>query len=373
RQLVADVSLGLFLSSGVDSSLLAALVNKHFAGGTDFNFFTVAFSEQTSSDESDDAFSFIQGFQNPRLISHQLTIDAELIGNRLDTMYEFVDEPFGDPATLLNWVIASKAKEHVTVVLSGDGADELFWGYNRYDQWKNPALTFSSFRIPGAPASIIKPFIPGGFYQTKAELELSTNPVERHFNLFLSPALEHLRQEPPWNLDSWAMHHIALVKEREDLPAIMDLKTYLADAMLYKVDRASMASSLEVRVPYLDNKVIDYALALPFSFKSNSQFRHKAILKQLLQHLAPHYDIRRPKKGFNFPLERWLRSAWKDKVLGMVDKNCLQSFGLDDKIYLPMIQNYYAGDKKPAIVLWYLLNLALWKQKFEKITPLSST
>lgn len=371
RQMVADVPLGLFLSSGVDSSLLAALVNRHFADAQPFNFFTVAFKEATTSDESDDAISFIRGFNNPRMQSHMLSIDAELIGEKLDRLYNYFDEPFGDTASLLNWVISIKARESVTVVLSGDGADELFWGYKRYDQWKYPSLQLlDGFRIPEKMASFGRLLLPGNYWRVKMALELEPDALRRHFALFLPPALGHLLQQPVWNDDIWALQNAALIRGREDMTAILDMKTYLADAMLHKVDRASMAASLEVRVPYLDNAVIDYALALPFACKSNQQFKHKAILKQLLHRLAPHYPINRPKKGFNFPLDKWLRVAWKDRVLSSVNKESVVSLGLDDKIYLPMIEKYYAGDKKSAIVVWYLLNLVLWNQKFKEISVL---
>lgn len=371
RQMVADVPLGLFLSSGVDSSLLAALVNKHFSGHRPINFFTVAFNETTSSDESKDAIAFIKGFNNPCLHSHILSIDSTHIGEKLESLYDYFDEPFGDTASLLNWIISVKARKSVTVALSGDGADELFWGYTRYDQWKQPSLRLSDkLYIPGKLASLVRPVLHGKYWRAKMELELEPDPLRRHFTLFLPPALDHLAQKPIWNDNIWALENASLIRGREDLTAILDIKTYLADAMLHKVDRASMAASLEVRVPYLDNTVVDFAMALPFTNKSNQHFNHKAILKQLLQRLAPHYPIDRPKKGFNFPLDKWLRFAWKDKVLSSVNKESVASLGLDDKIYLPMIEKYYSGDKKFAIVVWYLLNLVLWNQKFKKISAL---
>jgi asparagine synthase (glutamine-hydrolysing) len=373
RQMIADVPLGLFLSSGVDSSLLAALVNKHFAGSRPFNFFTVAFNETTASDESADALSFIKGFDNPLLQSHTLSIDSVHIGEKLERMYDYFDEPFGDSASLLNWVISTKARQSATVVLSGDGADELFWGYNRYDQWKHPSLRmFNRLNIPGNIAALARPFLYGKYWRTKLALELEQDPLRRHFALFLTPALKHLLKQPIWNDNIWALEHADLVRDRKDLTAILDIKTYLADAMLHKVDRASMAASLEVRVPYLDNTVIDYALELPIEYKSNQHFRHKAILKQLLQQLAPHYSIDRPKKGFSFPLNKWLRFAWKDLVLASVNKESVASLGLDDKIYLPMVEKYYGGDKKFTVAVWYLLNLALWNQKFKNISVLRS-
>jgi asparagine synthase (glutamine-hydrolysing) len=374
RQLIADVPLGLFLSSGVDSSLLAALVSKHFAGDQDFNFFTVAFQESNSSDESVDALQFIRGLKNPRLKSHTLEINPELIRDRLEYIYEYFDEPFGDPTSLLNWVISSKAKEHVTVALSGDGADELFWGYDRYNKWRNPSLDLKKgIRIPETPARLLTPFLPGKYLKAKAALELEQNPLYRHFTLFLSPALKHLSMHPPWEQDIWAMQNINGIKDRNDLVALLDIKTYLADAMLYKVDRASMAASLEVRVPYLDNVVVDYAFSSSLDYKSNGQFKNKAPLKKLLLELAPHYDIYRPKKGFNFPLDKWLRLQWKSMVLSLVTKDNLLLLGLDDQVYLPMINRYYAGEKRFCITVWYLLNLVLWNRKFMNISVLKST
>ncbi|HWB94969.1 MAG TPA: asparagine synthase (glutamine-hydrolyzing), partial [Puia sp.] len=369
RQMMADVPLGLFLSSGVDSSLLTAMVNKHFAGTGDVNLFTVAFTETTVSDESMDAAAYVAGFNNPHLHCHNLLVDSQLIGDHLDKLYDCFDEPFGDQTALLNWAISIKAKQHVTVALSGDGADELFWGYGRYAQWQQASIQLPGNRYLGGPlARILQPLLPAGYWRSSAELRLETDPVKRHFNLFLSPVLTNLLDKPVWEQPIWAMQGIDKVRRREDLATFLDIKTYLADAMLHKVDRASMAASLEVRVPYLDNKVIDYALALPLSAKSDSTFRHKAILKQLLQRLAPHYSIDRPKKGFNFPIDSWLRFQWRDKVMELVNKENLNALGLDDKIYGTIVRNYYAGDKKNCIPVWYLLNLCLWYRKYQTLS-----
>jgi asparagine synthase (glutamine-hydrolysing) len=371
HQLVADVPLGLFLSSGVDSSLLAAVVNKHFAASQQFNFFTVAFTEATASDESRDAIRYIQGFNNPSLVSHTLTVDSSLLGKYLDNLYEYFDEPFGDQTSLLNWVISQKAKEFVTVVLSGDGADELFWGYPRYAQWKNPSLALPyGIRLRGISARLCSAVLPGSYRNNKAGLELEPDLLHRHFTLFLPPVLKELARKPIWEDRLWALQGACDLKDNEDAVAWWDLKTYLADAMLYKVDRASMAASLEVRVPYLDNEVIDFALSLPLHEKSNEDYAYKSILKKLLSRLAPHYDIRRPKKGFNFPLDKWLRVEWKDRVLSLVNKDMLGDMGLDDQVYMPMIDQYYNGDRRYCIPVWYLLNLALWNRQFKPIEPL---
>jgi asparagine synthase (glutamine-hydrolysing) len=182
RQLHADVPLGLFLSSGVDSSLLAALVNKYFAKDRDFNFFTVQFEENTSSDESDDARRFIEQFNNPNLHCNTLKINSEIIRNRLYRLYDYYDEPFADPASLLNWVISEKAREFVTVAISGDGADELFWGYPRYTRWQH----FTEInRIP-VLSNIARTLslLPPSSFRNNAMFVMEKDPVKRHFNFF---------------------------------------------------------------------------------------------------------------------------------------------------------------------------------------------
>lgn len=367
RQMQADVPLGLFLSSGVDSSLLAAVVNKYFSRNQEVNFFTVSFSEQTLTDESRDADRFIEGFHNPHLRTHLLSVDAKSFGQRLNNLYDYYDEPFGDYASLLNWVISEKAREHVTVALSGDGADELFWGYDRYNKWREldriNSFPLLSKTIAGAASAL-----PATSQRQRIQRIFQPDAVQRHFDLFLMPSFRHLLQQNPTRQPLWAMQNIDAIAARKDLPAILDLKTYLADAMLYKVDRSSMATSLEVRVPYLDNTVIDYALGLPLQNKSDNKFQNKAVLKHLLTRLAPHYDTARPKKGFSFPLKSWLTDHWKEQVLDSVTANTLSSLGLDPKPFVDIVSRFYRENTPNQVEVWYLFSLALWKQQFDRMT-----
>lgn len=367
RQMQADVPLGLFLSSGVDSSLLAAIVNKYFSE-QDVNFFTVSFNEATATDESRDAQSFIAGFNNPHLKNHLLQVDPQYLQEHIGTLYNYYDEPFGDYASLLNWAISKKARDYVTVAISGDGADELFWGYNRYNKWQD----FQRLNtIPALSTAISK--TAGLFPQLQVARKINKtfrhDPVERHFDLFLLPGFrEYLSKKPITSRSLWALENINLVEDRNDLPAILDIKTYLSDAMLYKVDRSSMATSLEVRVPYLDNNVLEYALKLNLNAKSNSAFRNKAVLKNLLQKLAPHYNVNQPKKGFSFPLKKWLLGNWRNQVNDIVTKDMLISLGLESGYFLRVIDNFFKNDDNSSVEVWYLFNLALWKQHFDCMT-----
>jgi asparagine synthase (glutamine-hydrolysing) len=363
-QLNADVPLGLFLSSGVDSSLLASLVHKYFSSTKAFNFFTIAFSENTSNDESADAMKFIKGFQNPNLQNHLLTIDPSFIGQKLESLYRYVDEPFADSAVLLNWAISQKAREHVTVAISGDGADELFWGYPRYNLWQQFTRRAQNLIAPELIHAIAER-LPESRLKHNSLFASEPDPLQRHLNLFLPSGMRFLIQNSILKYPMWATQGADRLKQREDLPAILDIKMYLADAMLYKVDRASMASSLEVRVPYLDNNVIDFALTLPFAQKSNAAFQNKAILKQLLAKLAPHYDVNLTKRGFGFPLEHWMRNQWRDKILSTTTDESLTALGLDGKRFLRLVNDFYFKNGRHYIDVWYLFNLSLWLEQFK--------
>jgi asparagine synthase (glutamine-hydrolysing) len=366
RQLHADVPLGLFLSSGVDSSLLAALVNKYHAKDEDVNFFTVSFQEKTAANESADALDFIKGFRNPHLKTHLLQVHPDFIRDQLTDFYKYVDEPFGDSATLLNWAISKKAREHVTVALSGDGADELFWGYPRYNKWED-ITKYNTYPVLSKMISASSSMVPVFSVRNKFQRIFGNDAVDRHFDAFLMPGFRSVLREPITNRKMWATDGIERIKGRKDLPAVLDIKTYLADAMLYKVDRASMAASLEVRVPYLDNKIVDYALNLDFGEKSNDRFRNKAILKNLLLNLAPHYNVHRAKKGFNFPRKKWLREQWKELVMQTVKPEALASLGLDPKPFLSLVKDFYDDKRKQDVEVWYLFSLTLWKQQFDRM------
>ena len=365
RQLQADVPLGLFLSAGVDSSVLAALVNKYFSKDNDVNFFTVQFEEATLSDESAEAKRYIENFNNARLHFNTIRINPGVVQSHIFDLYSFYDEPFADPAALLNWVVSEKAKQYVTVAVSGDGADELFWGYPRYNRWKK----FTTINnIPGS--GMIKygsRLLPLSKITDNARFLLEKDPVKRHFNFFLPSGMRFKIRDHLTKYPIWALQNVAAIAERTDLPAILDLKTYLADAMLYKVDRSSMASSLEVRVPYLDNEMLEYALLLPLKEKSNPAFQHKAPLKELLRNLAPHYEINKPKKGFSFPLQKWLKENWKDLVLETVNKNDLEDTGIDAAPYLKLVSDFYKSRNNYFTDVWYIFNLALWIRKKRRI------
>jgi len=357
KQLQTNVPLGLFLSSGVDSSLLTAIVNKHFRNEQQINFFTIAFNQETLSDESKDAEQFLSAFKNDSFIHHQLCIDADYIQQSFLGMYHYTDEPFADCAMMLNHSIAQKAKEYVSVVLSGDGADELFWGYTRYNQWircKSQISRNAFFKKLQPLWNMIYPI------KEKLKWRTENNPLAIYLYLVTSSFrnMDHLIE----NKSCWGLNIPDILMRRNDLPYIADIKNYLPDCGFYKVDRANMGASLDVRVPYLDHAIVNYGLRLPLKSKSTETYPSKAPLKELLFHIAPHYDIQKPKKGFNFPLKEWITSEWKDLIFSVVNKENIESVYLNPKFVKLLEQHYYKGIDHTT-ELWYLFNLLYWKKK----------
>ncbi len=357
-QLQADVPLGLFLSSGIDSSVLAALINKHFSQDQQFNFYTVAFDENVKykDDESKDAKAFLEGFRNTNFSHHILHVNPSVMGEVVSSMYNFIDEPFGDYAVMMNYVVSRKAREHVTVVLSGDGSDELFWGYTRYSQWTNLRQK-SDWIKPLQPMNRLVDVMPNSRLKRKLAHRLSSDPLRQYMNMVASGHFTvdaFIKDKNYW----WAQGIDAL-KARPDLPSLVDMKTYLPDCMFYKVDRSSMGASLEVRVPFLDNDVINYALRMGLREKSTPDFATKSPLKKMLRELAPHYKFDLPKRGFSFPLRDWLSNEWKEIVYSTTVREHLTTFGLKEEFDY-ILKDYYKNNRDVSVEVWRMVNLALW-------------
>lgn len=361
-QLMGDVPLGLFLSGGVDSSLIAAVVNKHFGSDQIFNFFTVGFKEKTRADESYDAIDFLSKFKNPNFIHTRLEIDESSLSNLLDQFYTYYDQPFGDSAALLNWAIAKKARSFVTVALSGDGADELFWGYTRYADWKKIELNakYNPMAKLNQNLQISEKALKFNRY---VSLLLEGNK-KRAFIKHLAPTcyFEHSKAISETNYFIW--ENIETIKKAADYGALLDFKSYLPDAMLYKVDRASMAVGLEARVPFLDNNLIDYALNTSLKEKSTNHHQHKAPLKDLLSKLAPWYDINKPKSGFHFPISKWMKGSWKERIIDTIQSTDLSAWGLSNqetnKMLCQLDKNEPMTEYRP---IWHIFHLCLWAEQ----------
>lgn len=300
KRLMSDVPLGVFLSGGIDSGLIAALM-REFIPASQIDAFTIGFS-----DDSFDESSLAKETASVLGVRHYLEVinpkDAlEMIPDLIKTL----DEPFGDPSVLPTLLLSKFAQEKVKVALSGDGGDESFAGYPKYlaHQW-----------LEGGFGRIIKKLPSMGTPRMKSFLKFANQPLYLRNQLWISSfALEEIKNitgcEADLN-DLTSYHQEFCGQEPLDEAFYLDQKLTLADLYLTKVDRASMAVSLEVRCPFLDRNLVEFAAQIPV-FRKMKNFRTKYLLKEIAKGYLPKEAIGQTKKGFGIPLEAWLSGDLK--------------------------------------------------------------
>lgn len=349
-QFNADVTVGFFLSSGIDSSLLVALADKIIDPKNNLNVFTIGIPEDKSYDESDNAKDFISKLSSNRIKHTVINLKEKNIITALDSIYKYFDEPISDPAILLNYIISKEARKHTTVVLSGDGADEIFWGYERYNFDESKFVKFLK--------KIITFFKLNVFINQFNKINFYSNDFEKYINGVTN---NFISNRVLFTNKFWFTKNISSIIKSPKLKSLIDIKSYLTDAMLYKVDRSSMASSLEIRVPYLDNHVAEFGINSKIHSLKTKKFPNKNLLKQELIKIAPWFEINRKKRGFSFPLAKWLKEDWRSYVLeNFKYKNCPE-IGLSYKYLNNLIEEFYLkNNNKLADEIWNRLNLILW-------------
>jgi asparagine synthase (glutamine-hydrolysing) len=322
-QLVSDVPLGAFLSGGVDSSILVALMREH--ASTPVKTFTVGFPDP---DYDETAFAR-RVAAHLGTEHHELRVEPNCV-ELLPTLAWHFDEPFGDSSTVPTYYLARETRRHVKVALSGDGGDELFAGYDRYQ-----AMRFAAAcdRLPSmlravTASSLWQRLLGAGRQKSVAErikrfaAVVAAPPNRRYaelvaiFNEVRRAALyrdEFVAQLPDRDPTDFLTAALARSGQRDVVTAasLADLVTYLPGDLCAKVDTATMAHGLECRQPLLDHRVVELAVAMPAQFKLRGR-RGKRILERAFGHLVPREVFRRRKTGFGVPLDRWFRHELKD-------------------------------------------------------------
>lgn len=334
-QLMSDVPLGAFLSGGVDSSTIVALMQS--LGGAPVKTFTIGFSEN-EFDESAAAREVANhlGTEHAELVV--TPAEAQAVIPRLPTIY---DEPFGDSSAIPTWLLAGLARTQVTVALSGDGGDELFAGYSRYARtsrlWSCAAALSPTVRraaslgMSAIPASALQRVMVelqvGGFPHLFSDrvrgfrTAFSASDVAALYDVRISnwPDPAAVLKSGATPTPSWAAKaELARTHPTERMMAF-DTRSYLPDDVLVKVDRAAMSHSLETRVPLLDHRVVEFAWSLPHDLRVRAG-EQKWLLKQLLYRHVPRALVDRPKQGFGVPISAWLRGplkGWADELLSV--------------------------------------------------------
>jgi asparagine synthase (glutamine-hydrolysing) len=378
-QMVADVPLGAFLSGGIDSSLIVALMQKQSANKV--RTFTIGFTE-AAYDESRYARAVAQhlGTEHTELVV--TPYEAMEVIPRLATIY---DEPFADSSQIPTFLVSQLARQHVTVALSGDAGDELFGGYNRY-AWAKRLWGAMNFQRPVrklAARSIralspeawvrvfacAKPLVPRRWQaaQMGDKLHKFADLVDCSRQELYRTLVSHWPE--PARVVIGATEPRTLLTELmvdsgnrsfEESMMYWDLMTYLPGDILVKVDRAAMAVSLETRIPMLDHRVIEFAWSLPLKMRIRAG-EAKWLLKQLLSHYVPPALTNRPKTGFGVPIDTWLRGPLREWAEELLAETRLRNDGFFDPA--PIREKWHAhidGGRNWAYWLWDILMFQAW-------------
>jgi asparagine synthase (glutamine-hydrolysing) len=324
-RLIADVPLGAFLSGGIDSSVVTAMAVRHTQK---LNTFSIGFEGNGYFDETPYANLVAKHFNTNHTV---FKLKNDDLYQSLHELLDYTDEPFADSSALLVNILSKYTKQHVTVALSGDGGDELFAGYNKhYGEWQVRNNSWQATMI-----HMLKPLweqLPksrsGGISNKVRQLERFANgmdlsPAERWWRWCCINELEYVDRLLRGKTDE-AMVGIIAARQQFSSPVnfdgtlnddlLADVGTVLPYDMLVKVDRMSMRNSLEVRVPFLDYRIVEFAFSLPVSSKIDRSIKKK-IVQDAFRDILPKELYNRPKKGFEVPLLQWFKTDLKDKIL----------------------------------------------------------
>lgn len=365
-RLVSDVPLGAFLSGGIDSSAVVAMMNR--AGASPINTFSIGFREKDFS-ETGYARAVSERFGTTH---HEMTVEPDAMELLPQLAWDF-DEPFADASAIPTYYVSRMARKHVTVILSGDGGDEVFAGYRRY-LWANDMSRYdlvpASMKrlVFGAPAALM----PDGMRGKGALTHLSKDPFHRYAGLNthadvgylegllsdeLLGELKGLELPGYWNIrrfyESVDGDYLARIQ-------YSDTKTYLAEDILTKVDRASMLNSLETRAPLLDHELVELAARIPSAMKLRKN-ETKYMLKKALSGILPEEILYRKKMGFGVPLTHWFKKDLKGYARDVLLSGQARSRGLFNPGYIEgMLDSHARKGRDVSARIWALLFFEHW-------------
>jgi asparagine synthase (glutamine-hydrolysing) len=368
-RLVADVPLGAFLSGGVDSSAVVAFMSR--ASERPVKTFSIGFRED-SYDELKYARLAAKAFGTEH---HEFVVTPDVC-SLVDDLVWHLDEPFADSSALPTYMVSKMAREHVTVVLSGDGGDELFAGYTRYAVDRRRA---GFARLPRlVREGLMQPLgrrLPHGAWGRNFVHNVALDPVDRYveelsvFTRLNKPSLYTTEfRRALGNTDAVARfrEYAARPSTGEPLDALLylDSKTYLPGDILTKVDRMSMAASLEARTPLLDQKLIELVGRIPARFKMRG-LETKHLFKRAIAGLVPEEILHRPKQGFGVPIQQWINQELRGRMRETLSDSRARSRGYTDAAYVSLLlDEHERGRRDHAMELWALFMLELWHRAF---------
>lgn len=386
RQLMSDVPLGCFLSGGVDSSLLTIAAQDLTGGKTET--FSIGYQEK-EFDESGYARMIAEAFGTRH---HEIVACPSDYRDLIPEVPELFDQPFADPTLLSSLLLARFSRQHVTVALSGDGADELFYGYPYQKALLHlPRLGFLPSRLRarlfGSVTSAITRLAENGvkgkvgWQLRKAADILQFGSEAELFESFIgmigplpTPKVASLMRGSRPLLENAAHAHADVFKAAQKLPPekkVLEVfvRTFLVDTVLAKTDRATMAYGLEARVPFLDDRMVDFATRLPFELKlrggTSKYLLRRLFEKKLAEKGLPVAPSRRPKQGFSIPLREWLRGDLKYLLDEYLAGARIRREGVfDAKGVSLLVQEHLDSRANHSHLLWSLVCFQMWKERY---------
>jgi asparagine synthase (glutamine-hydrolysing) len=375
-RLVSDVPLGAFLSGGIDSSTIVGLMRE--LGASPLKTFSIGF-EEASYNELPYARRIAERFSTEH---EEFTIEPKAL-DLTEKLIRHLDEPFGDFSIFPTFLVSQMSRPHVKVILSGDGGDEVFGGYEHYQaqkiascapvRWAGSLSSPLIRRLPPAARkkgawNKLQRFLQGfeheaGNRHLRWMMFLSRKDRSRLYSPGFQDRLgriEEVRRLPPFRGVFEKMPEF----DSTTAELYLDLKTYLADDIMVKVDRMSMAASLEAREPLLDHKLVEYVFGLDGRLKLHG-LTTKWIFKKTMERLLPRESIFRPKEGFSIPIKLWLRRELRELMLEHLSEKRIKEAGYFNPAPVQqMIDAHLAGRRNFSHQLWALLVFEIWKENY---------
>lgn len=373
ERMVADVPVGTFLSGGYDSSLISALAVE--CSSTPVKTYCIGFEDK----------SYNEAIYAKAIAEHLGTSHTELYMSEkdmlemVDSIPEYYDEPFADSSQIPSMLVSKLAKQHVTVVLSGDGGDEFFCGYNVYDKvYQSEKLdllggvVYNVCNLPGINKLGLMNKMPSKvrIIAGNRNPETKTQLASQHYMKKIDPLAADRENQISSMFEFESQYD---VKNWQTRRMLLDMDTYLPGDILCKVDRASMKYSLETRCPILDTRVMELSYRIPHEFKYCKGDK-KHILKDIAYDYIPKDLLERPKKGFSVPIEKWLHGAMADQLIDFSNEEFLKKQGIFDAQYTnEFISNYLKSEDGGRMSVanysrfaWAFLVFQMWYQKWMK-------
>lgn len=373
--LVSDVPLGVFLSGGLDSSCIVALMRRHISGS--LKTFTIGYEDKSFS-ELDYAAIVASHCHTDHKVLMLDTLKADYVEQ---TLYH-LDEPMTDLSTVPLYLLCKQAREHVTVCLSGEGADESFAGYDRFkasrlNRWfgimpkpiRKDVIGRLVHLLPDQPQkkgaiNMLKRFVEGS--------NLDSGGEHLRWQYFLNRGLEESLFDSSFKtqIDRDPFRQVRQYSDRCDAgddalnrEIYLDMRFMMTDSVLMKVDRMSMASSLEIRVPLLDHVLVEYMASLPGDWKLK-KLTTKYIFRAALEGLLPEKVIYRGKQGYSLPVKHLLRGDLHDYMVELLNDSALVRENMDHNYITTLIDEHCSMKQNHNHILWALINVAIWHNRF---------